>query len=300
VKATFAITILFAHCTSYGKFWDVATPITTIVCPTNFLRLPANSTVGLTSEACIAKYEMKCAADTTGLVCSGLPVSQAANRPWTMVSQTSAKTICSSLGTSYHLMTNSESMALGRNLENMNSNWSGAAVNTGALNRGHSDNSPAASLPAATDADACNGTGQTCSDASWALQRRTHMLSTGAIIWDFTGNVTEWIDWQVATSQKGYASIDGAPVANWREWTQIDSNIALGSTMEPKVWQAQGTALTSTNGIGQYFSGSANPAAANRGGAFNDASAAGVYSLNLNETPSAQYQTVGFRCAYVP
>lgn len=296
--AVLLVGILVSACSSYGRFWEA--PQAIISCPTNFLRIPMNTAVGVSQDFCIAKFEMKCASDSSGVACSGPALAQAANKPWAVLSQSTAKNVCGNLGSTYHLMTNAEAMSIARDIESTASNWSGGIVNSGKLNTGHSDNAPALSLAASTDADACSGTGNSCSADTWHLQKRTLTLSTGESIWDFAGNVTEWIDWQVTASQKAYAASDGSPVVGWREWTDINTNTGPESSMPARTWQSAASSLSSIDGIGMYFSGAANPAAANRGGAWNDTSAAGIYSLNLHETPNSQYLTVGFRCAHVP
>lgn len=269
---------------------------TSITCPSDYLVVPFNATVGTASDFCVAKYEMKCLADATGLACGGTAISQVANQPWVNISQASAMTACSNLGTGYHLITNPEWMTIARNIEANSMNWSSGNVNSGAINSGHNDGVPNNPLAGSTDVDGCFGTGQTCTNIIWAGQRRTHVLSNGEVFWDFSGNVWEWIDWQVTLAQKAYVSSDGAPGVFWREWTAIDTNISLGSTMEPKTWQATNLALNSANGIGMYSSGTVDPAAALRGASWNDNSGAGVYSLTLvyNSATIASY--VGFRC----
>ena len=273
-------------------------PLTTITCPTNFILVPANSAVGMSADFCVAKYEMKCAADALGTACSGAALSQSANRPWTNINQIVAKTTCSSLGAGYHLMTNPESMAISRNIEVTAANWSSGTVGTGSINAGHTDLTPNNSLAASTDNNPCSGTGQTCSDLTWHSQRRTHVLSNGNVIWDFAGNVEDWIDWLLTQSQKAYLSTDLGPVGAWREWTQINSNITLGSVMEPKSWQATNATYNSAQAIGQYFGSLIDPAAAVRGGDWGSGAEAGIYALQFSAGPSTGNNFIGFRCTF--
>ncbi len=86
---------------------------------------------------------------------------------------------------------------LAQAIESVASNWSGGKVGTGTLARGHSDVTPLATLPADVT-DPCFGTGNPgCADPSSPdfVQRRTHTLPNGAVIWDVAGNVGERVAW---------------------------------------------------------------------------------------------------------
>ena len=131
------------------------TIVTDSNCPANYIPVPKNTIVGTTADFCVSKYEMKCNSDTTGAACTGSPVSAAANQPWVNITQGNAKTACAGLGTQYHLITNAEWMTIARSIEATASNWSSGAVSSGAINRGHSDSTPAATLAASTDDNPC-------------------------------------------------------------------------------------------------------------------------------------------------
>lgn len=268
-------------------------------CPAGYILVPANSSVGTNADFCVAKYEMKCASDATGLACSSPAISQASNRPWVNIAQTDAMTECSGLGSRYHLITNPEWMTIARNIEANGLNWSTGTVNAGGMNTGHTDSLPNNTLAANTDDKNCFGTGQGSADvcATWNLQVRTHKLSGGEVIWDFGGNASEWIDWQVTQPQKAYVAADGGPIFAYREWTAVDANIAIGSTMEPKTWRSSNAALNSTNGIGQYISDTGT-GSATRSGNFNDTNVAGIYMLSVAEAPTNLFNYLGFRCAF--
>lgn len=259
-------------------------------CPANYILVPYNTSVGTTENFCVSKYEMKCSNDATGLACSGSPLSQAANLPWVNVTQDNAKAYCAGLGTQYHLLKNEEWMTLARDIEATAVNWSGGAVNSGNINRGHSDGSPAARLVASSDSDACSGTLDTCSNTVWNLQRRTHVLSNGEVIWDLAGNAKEYIDWYVPTNR-----------VNSGTGTYVEINTAspAGSAMPVNTYQSNNTALTSAQGIGQYFPGTngSNGYAA-RGGHSANNSQAGIYSLDMSNSSGATANDLGFRCAY--
>jgi len=251
-------------------------------CPLGYVTVPANPLYGMTEDFCIAKYEMKNV--------SGAATSQAAGTPWVSITQTAALTACTALGTGYHLITNNEWMTAARNIENMPTNWQGSAVGTGALNRGHTDNGPANALAAnADDTQACDGTGQTCSNLIWSDQRRTHYLSTGEAVWDLAGNVWEWTNWNVLTDK---ASPQNA---------YIEINAATPTTSMPQIsfYPEHSSYNATSQGIGRYYpSTNGSGGAAIRGGSWNDGTNAGVFALSLNNAPSYSNSNVGFRCAW--
>ncbi|NCN95085.1 hypothetical protein GW951_02040, partial [Candidatus Wolfebacteria bacterium] len=93
-----------------------------------------------------------------------------------------------------HLITEKEWQSIAHNIERVGWNWEGGVAGTNQMSDGHSDGIPDNSLAASTDDDPCSGTGQTCSETAWNSQRRTYKLSNGQYIWDFGGNVWEWVD----------------------------------------------------------------------------------------------------------
>lgn len=267
------------------------TIVTDANCPTNYIPVPKNTAVGTTADFCVAKYEMKCNSDTSGVACTGSPASIAVNQPWVNITQGNAKAACSALGGQYHLITNAEWMTVARNIETTAGNWSSGTVSSGSLNRGHADNAPAATLAASTDDSPCSGTGETCSTSVWHDQRRTHTLSNGHVIWDLSGNAKEYIDWYVPT---------GRAASGNAAYLEINSQ-AAGGSMALTTFRSNDTALTSGNGIGKYWPGtdSTNGYAA-RGGHYNNgvSQQAGVYLLDLDNASSGTGSQLGFRCAY--
>ncbi|MFP5387198.1 MAG: fibronectin type III domain-containing protein [Bacteriovoracia bacterium] len=268
-----------------------------LTCPTangDYIAVTANPTVGTTSEFCVAKFEMKNV--------SGVATSQASGSPWVSISQTSAKSTCTAIGTGYDLISNEEWMTIAREIETTDTNWSSGTVGTGSLNRGHSDNSPASALAVSNTSDPYDGTGNNSGQAvgsGWE-QKRTHTIENG-VIWDFAGNVWEWADWYVTPANKAYYSTDGAPQAAWREWTVINTLINNGDEMETITWQATDPALNSSKGIGQYYAGNnTSGGAAVRGGGWGYGARAGAFALHLNLAPSYTHTGIGFRCVFRP
>src|SRR4030042_342426 len=119
----------------------------------------------------------------TGPTDNGKPVSQEALTPWTNLYFNNAKTACESLGSGYHLLTNAEWMTIAKNIESTPASWTGGAVGNGMIKRGN---------VGTDDAGSYNG-----ADPEYGTGRNTKAelkLSTGASIWDFSGNADEWVN----------------------------------------------------------------------------------------------------------
>ena len=129
-----------------------------ISCPTGFVEVPANSSLGVTSNFCVMQFDAK----NVG----GVATSQALTSPWVSINQSDAKSECTSLGAGYDLISNPEQMTIARNAENVASNWSGGIVGTGMMPIGHSDNSPGSALEVTNINDPYNGTGNTSGDGA--------------------------------------------------------------------------------------------------------------------------------------
>jgi hypothetical protein len=290
-------------------------------CPNNFLQIGGNATFN-TQPFCIMKYEAKALkVDTQILKPDGrsgstanwatiyhptdatdgyIPVSTADAQPWTRITQGKAKEACQALGSQYHLPNNAEWMSVAREIESIGSNWSNGSVADGAINRGNSSNTPPASCAAhleniITDCETVS--------TDFAL-KRTHTLATGAIIWDFAGNVWDMVDWYIPPEQKAYISTDAGPVMSWRSYADLSLlgvNIADGDVMAKKEWQASNPAWSHTQGLGRYYSGDAvSGGGPLRGGAFNDGVSSGIYALFIRYALTFTYHNTGFRCVYRP
>lgn len=281
--------------------WYLFQPICQpINCPSGYVQVPCNFANSSTRNFCVAQYEMKIQADNNGdqvYNSAFTPESRNSGTPWTQISQTDAKLECASLGENYHLITNSEWMTIAHNIENVNSNWSSGIVNSGTLNRGHSDNNPANVCDSVLENVDTNCS--TSGGSGWNTQKRTHTLSNGEILWDFSGNVWSWSDWQVTFANKAYSSGSCDPkaaVVTFCEWTEID--IYPNDIMKPSTWQAANSTLKSTHGIGLYTAGTAEPGGVHRGGDFGGISSPGIFALSLFLIPSTVAANVGFRCVY--
>lgn len=152
------------------------------VCPAGYVEFD-----GALSRVCVAKYEMRKGAN-------GQAVSQPQGLPWTMVKLKEAIAACQKNGDRYDLISNEIWTLVARDIASVPENWSSGAEYVGRLNVGHANKSPNAPLAASTnDQDACFGLTEKCSQSVWSFFRRTHVLPNNVILWDFSGNVAEWI-----------------------------------------------------------------------------------------------------------
>ena len=166
---------------------EPAPPLTPVNCIEGFVGVPGNDFYG-TTDFCVMKYEAKFDNGNLVSVPNGLPRDS--------LNRAQALTFCRVA--QWDLITNDQWQTIARNIELVAENWSGGAVGIGALNRGHSDDTPGNSLEASEDDDeGCANTGeeQTC-DTTGRSQKRTHIVSNrgqNEVIWDIAGNVWEWM-----------------------------------------------------------------------------------------------------------
>ncbi|MBT9171431.1 MAG: hypothetical protein DDT18_01807 [Actinobacteria bacterium] len=240
-------------------------------CPPGMIEVPPSPQDGV-EGFCVDKYEAK----NVG----GRATSQADLTPWVAITQFNARAECIRAGK--RLLTEREWQAIAHNIERVGWNWNGGVVGTNQMSDGHSDNVPAGSLAADVigdpDDDPCVGTGQVCSLTVWDSQRRTYRLSNGQHIWDFGGNVWEWVD---QVNEDEYP-VHNSPVIGWVACSTTGDGICGNTLTTNDQWFRGGT--LATRGF-------------HRGGSWNSGAFSGAFSLSLNGAPTLTYTGVGFRCA---
>ncbi len=248
------------------------TGIAPVTCPTGMIPVPPMPEVGLYNGFCVDKYEAKSNA--------GNQESVAAGTPWVSITQYNARAECQRAGK--HLITEPEWMAIARNVEDVGWNWNGGVAGTNQMSDGHSDNSPASALAADVtgdpDDDPCVGTGQTCDTSTWNSQRRTYKLSNNQYIWDFGGNVWEWVD---EANQEDYP-VANSGTAGWQACSTSGDGICGNTRTTNDQWYRG--AATALRGF-------------LRGGSWVSGANAGAFTLDLGVAPSNTDTAFGFRCS---
>ncbi len=168
-------------------------------CPSNYLLIPGNESL-FTKDFCVAQYEMRNK--------NGIPVSEPHGMPWSATSRNQSLSLCSSLGSGYHLISNSEWQTIARNIESVPDNWSGREIGKGFINIGNF----ASEFGGVVVDNACATEGFNIShphcldnDSPDFVRKRFHVLSTGKIIWDIGGNAFEWVSTDVSPNVPGDA-----------------------------------------------------------------------------------------------
>ena len=332
----------YSNTTENGQVSDCSTANVAYVignCPTGYIFVPedtgiiinSSSEIGL-SAFCIMQYHSRAwnDSDTDGVVDSGevdsdgLSVSLSSHKPLSVESQLPWRGIdiedsfseCRSLNSessssdinndvnvdgTYTLVTNPEWMSIARNIESVNGNWTGGAVGSGCLFRGNIGGTVA-----------CNSinSGYDGSDPEGGSGRNTlarHTLDNGQVIWDFSGNLWDFIDWdmtnnlgRVSPSVKAYDSADGGPVSSSLDFTDLDTNTEASSQMFEDSWEPSDSSYTNSDeGVGVYIGGdNSSGGYVIRGGNSTSSSEAGIYTLDLRSESNTSNNNTGFRCVY--
>ena len=268
---------------------------TTAECPQGYILVPGDAFYK-TSDFCVMKYEAKQkTVDGATVVYSDVGGMFVRNPTFP-----AAKTACQNLGEKFALMTNDEWMTIAVNIAGNKDNWSGNAVGSVAINRGHSDGLPQiARLNAELDEHPCFGTmNENCLDRShqdW-LQKRTHTLSNGQVIWDLAGNSKEWTDLGAPRKDLLLPNTPG----------RLEYSLLVSDTSDMKVTDLRPTSAShswwndswnSAQGIGKYATLVQNSRAALRGGIYDNQEFAGILTFWM-ATDDFTDETVDFRCVY--
>jgi len=244
-----------------------ATGYRRISCPEGMIEVPPSPQDGM-NGFCVDKYNAKSV--------NGIATSQAAGTPWVSITQYNARAECIRAGK--HLITEKEWQSIAHNIERVGWNWEGGVAGTNQMSDGHSDGIPDNSLAASTDDDPCSGTGQTCSETAWNSQRRTYKLSNGQYIWDFGGNVWEWVD---QVNQDEYP-VYNSPTDGWVPCSTGGDGICGNTLTTNDQWYRGGTFATRGFLRGGYWCNGAN---------------SGAFTLALGHPPTGVAAYIGFRCA---
>lgn len=273
-------------------------------CPTGYTVVPANATLGV-STFCVMINEAIETAYGSGVV-TAVAASSVYPSPWLNQTVQEAKDRCRAIGSNYDLISNPEWMTIARDAEAVASNWSSGVVGTGTIVKGNTDSAPGSILgsPTIGVTDPYDGTGNSAG-SGWD-QRRTITLSNGSVLWDFSGNTGEWVDW----APNGTSTVTPAPYTascdhlSKREIYDVAACAApYPSATYMPLNPAGKSSYGSTYGLGQVL-GNSNSiwGYTQRGGNAVDEVFAGMFAVNSywgNSASETDYLT-GFRCVYRP
>lgn len=288
-------------------------------CPEGYVLVPPDPDYAgwYSKYFCVAKYEMR-------IESTNKAVSTPIGPPATNITEANAETACANAndGTQggfskrfgsvsrFKLISNIQWQIVARNIASVNSNW-GASPHSGdagrqTLNRGYVlPSSSATPIAIPNTSDPCSGTEDSCS-TGWSDYKRTHSLSNGEEIWDFSGNAWEWVDGSIDNS------IDDNLNSNFISNTQPNPNFISDSTanllLGPKNIPSQCAGGNDNNsnfpfcGFGKFINDS-GPNLIRGGGNFyiTDTnklrSETGIFSAIAKGTSHYDSQW-GFRCIY--
>ena len=265
-----------------------------IGCPDDsYVPVEGNEELGV-DPFCVMKTEAK--------KINNIATAQYAGSPWVNLQADTAKAACQNIniaGATCDLISNPQWMAIARDIEATAANWSGGEVGSGTLTRGHSDASPSNAL---SISDPDYPWDQTNNPLEEWDQRRTFVLSNGEVLWDFAGNVSEWVDW--TTGGDTFAIGPYACEVGWQELFSIDCEGLLpndylpGNPANIPVGEYTGAAY----GLGKIYGTDPEKhtediaGAARRGGLWNYHEKSGIYDLYLNSAYTYKSSSIGFRC----
>lgn len=298
-------------------------------CPTGFVLVPGNGAYG-TEDFCVMKYDAKCTntdpkcVTAEGVYKNNMPgcecqgkyqiLSTSAGAPITFIpeddgTEVSAKSYCTK--ESWHLITNPEWMTIARNVENVSDNWcnqdgTGCGNTPGTagkiLANGHNDSVPGKALPGGSDDQACFGTTADGTDKCGAKssQKRTLTLSNGETIWDFPGNVWQWVDITVARKDEPRTIVPGFGNSRWT-WGEFQT-VPYDTNIMPS-----NPNWNSKNGVGRiYHFNSQNDTDTTkytyiRAGNWRHGYDSGAFTVHMEPVPAkTNIDDIGFRCATKP
>lgn len=236
---------------------------------------------------CVMKYEAKLPNKSDSKA-----VSVPEEKPLTRgISYQTAVALCRNNGSHYDLMNNDQWQTIARHIEDTDENWStGRTLRTtgNTLNCGiHSGPLKAAS---SDDEDSCSGSSYSCKEDSWSYFKRTHLLPTGHIIWDFCGNAGEIMKDKnnLSYSFKDHSYLlTGAAKDRFGPAKTYSASSKDRDLRRSHYW---GLGVADLRRSGSLII---------RGDQNRDA---GIFSVNLDRDQEDSYLrgNIGFRCVYVP
>lgn len=301
--------LILAGCNGKKDNSSETTTPTVLVCPDGYLKIQANTNRSL-DEFCVMKYEAKaekilpdsstdidtegCSAgcSTTGWASiyhaqsnptGYYPVSTAEGKPWRQITLADAKAACKSRGAKYDLISNDEWMAVGEDVIFQNENWSGGSVDNGTVKRSNSG----------VDAAGVSYNGADPEGGDTRNSLASHKLSSGEYIFDLSGNLWEWVEWEKNSdlAYPGECNTGGwvlngsvnCPAWNVNSYRPIIPNAEISISNIGNMGR-----LTSSSGV--------TTRAVARGAGSGNSTFTGIFAMWGSADRTVGYGSVGFRC----
>ena len=296
-------------------------------CPDGFVFVSGSSYFE-TSSFCVMRWEAK-AYDTNEeeVVADGcdggcnanwadssiVPVSVAEGVPWRRITANSgnydAIDACESQG--WRLINNREWMTIARHIEANPDNWEDGVVGStvgdgGGLNRGaHRNNNQ----PAFNGSEDClYFRYNSCGDSGDFVDRRTFYLSSGEVVWDFAGNLWNWVDFMEDGSSIPSGNACSGDSQVWRGFNGDSINdcvfsngFSQNSSVDKRFEVGPlGGFNAVDHRVGRIYPRDTTNRFALRGGGWSYSGGAGVFALYLHLAPSSAHTHIGFRCVVNP
>ena len=241
-----------------------------------WILVPGSGALG-TSDFYVMKYEAKNV--------SGEATSQADSLPWTNITLAVSSAACSAVGA--HLLTIPETQTINRNIEAQAANWADGTIGSlvsavGGLKRGNVGITDSASY---NGLDPESGAGRD--------EKAKLVLSNASEIWDWSGNVEEWV---YGAGALGTLGTPGG-VAFDSTSGQWSSTISPDLSQERAVLGPSNGSWMVSHGVGSYLTGAAANKVLVRGGDSSIGTSAGIYTFRADAFPSDTSASIGFRCA---
>ena len=239
-------------------------------------RVPGNLSLG-TSDFYVMAYEAK--------NMSGVATSRGGMSSWVNIDHVSAVAACAALGAGAHLLTIAEAQTINRNIEAQSANWADGTIGSlvsagGGLKRGNIG---------ITDSASYNGGGP--ESGPNRNPKAKLVLSNGEEIWDWSGNVWEWIYGAGAAGTLGTPNGVTFETSGWAAWSVVVLN------EERPILGPSNSSWTDAHGMGMFYGGGTTGVML-RGGSTADGAEAGVFALDVMSSPTdSSHSNIGFRCA---
>lgn len=207
-----------------------------------------------------------------------VPVSKEKLAPKQNISGVEAFQACKKLGDNFSLISNKEWMAIARNLEKVDDNWTGGSVSLGCLNTGNSGDS-ICGYNASTNPDY----GKNRNSNRYILK-----LSNNQLIYDFSGNLEEWVDFD--------KDLDGIQKVN-TACSEINKDIELFYCAE-LIDEEYNSEYGQPSSLGMGKVSIDSKGGLKRGGHYLSSNKAGIFSFYANSNLEESNSLFGFRCVY--